>query len=431
MKQTSYALTSCLLSSSALYKQHVELLLTGSCPASGQEVANSLSFKIHARADSLCRPIVPTHICIIRVIPSLVLPYYVLRVSTSSSHNISNNPSPVLPILNSARSAVCQSPSPEQVITMAKAPLVYAASASAGSMHVGVVSAGQTDDTRVHTSTPAISSATPTNINDVSETTRRDVHTASSINTAQSRFPKPAVKEPNLAHQAALRRVKGKDVAPALTNKAQPTANSKPVLVRKSSAKTDMRMKQKPTIDTASRSPKLPPLESFSFQDILASIGPDAEESIEAIAEICGRSKMSLAEEHSSHRPPHGDLQNFQNSPADSVLPMKLETVEETRPKGPHTRSKSRALALALASAYHGNDAVTGDATAAASNVTISGRNRTPTSSCPGPASLLPQILTWLRCSNEAPSSAGRDDAAVTRVRALHNSLSDAASIQS
>ena len=312
---------------------------------------------------------------------------------------------------------------------MAKAPPVHAASASAGSMHVGVVSADQLDDARVHTSTATSSSAAPTNSSNVPEITRRDIHTASSINAAQRRFPKPAAKEPNLAHQAALRRVKGKDVAPAPTNEAQPTANSKPVLVRKPSAKTDMRRKQKPTIDTVSRSPKLPPLESFSFQDILASIGPDAEESIEAIAEICGRSKMSLAEEHSSHRPPHGDLQNFQNSPADSVPPMRLETVEETRSEGPHTRSKSRALALASAS--HGNDAVTGDATAAASNVTISGRNRTPSSSSPAPASLLPQILAWLRRSNEAPSSAGRDDAAVTRVRALHNLLSDAASIQS
>ncbi|KAL2040604.1 hypothetical protein N7G274_006583 [Stereocaulon virgatum] len=314
---------------------------------------------------------------------------------------------------------------------MAKAPPTHAAPASpAGSMHVGVVTADQADHAQVHRSTAASSnSAAPSSNGNVPEISRRDVHTASSINAAQRRFAKTAAKEPNLAHQAALRRVKGKDVAPTPSTKTQPTTNSKPVLVRKPSAKTDMRRKQKPSIDTTPRSPQLPAPESFSFQDILASIGPDVEESIEAIAEICGRSKMSLAEEHSSHRPPHGDLHNLQYSPADSVPPMRLETVEETGSERPHTRSKSRALALASASP--GNDAVTGDTTAEASNVNVSGRNRTPSLSNPTSASLLPQILTWLRRSNQAPRSTGQDDGAITSVRALHNLLNDAASIQS
>ena len=295
-------------------------------------------------------------------------------------------------------------------------------------MHGGVVTADQADDAQVHTSTfPASSSAPLANTN-VPEITRRDVHTASSINAAQRRFPKPAAKEPNLAHQVALRRVKGTHDAPTSAPDSQPAVRSKPVLVRKPSTKTDMRRKQRPTIDTASRSPKLPPLESFSFQDILASIGPEAETSIDAIAEICGRSKMSLAEEHSSHRPPQGDLQNFQNSPADSVPPMRLETVEEARSEGSQTRSKTRSLALAAASQAR---EVTGDATAAASNVNISGHNRTASSSSPVQASLLPQILAWLRRSGEVSNLANEDDGAVTRVRALHNLLNDAASIQS
>ena len=263
------------------------------------------------------------------------------------------------------------------------------------------------------------------------EITRRDVHTASSI-SSQRRFPKPAAKEANLAHQAALRRVKGKDVAtqPPPTPSHSSTT-SKPVLVRKPSNKTDMRKKQKPTIDTRARSPKLPPVESFSFQDILASIGPEAEDSIDAIAEICGRSKMSLAEEHGSHRPPYGDMQFRQNSPAESVPPMRLETVEETRSEGPHTRSRTRALALASAS--YARETISSDATAAASNIVITGHNSTASLSHPAQASLLPHILAWLRRATPsgANDSSGFSDRNDGAVRALHNLLNDTASMHS
>ena len=277
---------------------------------------------------------------------------------------------------------------------MIKARPAHAAASAAGCMHGRVVQASADqppDDVRLQQS-----SSTRAPLDSVpAEITRRDVHTASSINS-QRRFPKPAAKEANLAHQAALRRVKGKDVAtqPPPTPSHSSTT-SKPVLVRKPSNKTDMRKKLKPTIDTRARSPKLPPVESFSFQDILASIGPEAEDSIDAIAEICGRSKMSLAEEHGSHRPPHGDMQFRQNSPAESVPPMRLETVEETRSEGPHTRSRTRALALASAS--YARETISSDATAAASNIVITGHNSTASLSHPAQASLLPHILAWLR----------------------------------
>ena len=263
------------------------------------------------------------------------------------------------------------------------------------------------------------------------EITRRDVHTTSSINS-QRRFPKPAAKEANLTHQAALRRIKGKDVATqAPPNPSHSSTTSKPVLVRKPSNKTDMRKKQKPIIDTRARSPKLPPVESFSFQDILASIGPEAEDSIDAIAEICGRSKMSLAEEHGSHRPPQGDMQFRQNSPAESVPPMRLETVEEIRSEGPHTRSRTRALALA--SATNARETISSDATAAASNIVITGHNSTAGLSNPAQASLLPQILAWLRRATPsgANDSSGFSDRNDGAVRALHNLLNDTAIMQS
>ncbi|MCJ1287559.1 hypothetical protein MMC26_006911 [Xylographa opegraphella] len=64
-----------------------------------------------------------------------------------------------------------------------------------------------------------------------------------------------------------------------------------------------------PASKASSRSPShaLPPLSAFSFADILASIDQDVKAEIDSIAEICGRSKLSLANEYGSHLPPHGE----------------------------------------------------------------------------------------------------------------------------
>ena len=50
----------------------------------------------------------------------------------------------------------------------------------------------------------------------------------------------------------------------------------------------------------------LPPLSAFSFSEILASIDSDVSADIHKIAEICGKSKLSMANEYGSHLPPHG-----------------------------------------------------------------------------------------------------------------------------
>ncbi|KAK4690805.1 hypothetical protein P7C71_g6066, partial [Lecanoromycetidae sp. Uapishka_2] len=299
------------------------------------------------------------------------------------------------------------------------------AAASARDMQEGVVQKASADDDVSGQKKSFTSSAS----NAASEITRRDVHTASSIN-AQRRFPKFTAKEPSLVHQANLNRANGQDVARSSPIDSSSTDYSKPVLVHKSSNKTEMR--RKPTSHAANGSPKLPNLESFSFQDILASIGPEADASIDAIAEICGRSKMSLAEEHGSHMPPQGNVRIArENSPADSVPPVRLETVDETRSRRPHTRSKSRSLALA--STTEVRDAVAGDAIAAMSNVTShthtnnEGRGDSVASSAAGQGYLLPHILGWLRGSNTATSGdASQTDGAA---RALHNLLNDSASI--
>lgn len=266
------------------------------------------------------------------------------------------------------------------------------------------------------------------------EITRRDVHTASSI-SAQRRHYKANPKETNLAHQAAIRRsaVKGKDSAQIIPLESSSAANSKPVLVRAPSIKTDMKRKTKTRV--GAESPQLPPLESFSIQDILTSIGPEAEASIDAIAEICGRSKMSLADEHSSHRPPHVQLVTTGSSPAESLPSMRLEPVVEATSVGPQSRSKTRSLNLARA--FPDRETAVGSTTAATSNVTsqaqakVMKQTRNETSAEPAPAPLLSQVLAWLRRStpgNEAASTSDRD----TRVEnTLRSMLSDTDSMRS
>ena len=271
------------------------------------------------------------------------------------------------------------------------------------------------------------------------EITRRDVHTASSIN-AQRRLAKSSAKE-DLIHQQAARRCKTgessqtKSPESQITSpKSQTTTSSKPVLVRGPSIKPDMKKKHQPV--DKSTSPKLPPVESFSFQDILSSIGQEANESIDAIAEICGRSKMSLAAEHSSHRPPQGQFATTRSSPDPFFLPARLEPVAETSSNRPQTRSMSRSLALATGSAHNG-DGLPGEPTAATSNVTSHTHTSSSGHGKGGPSttasvSLLPQVLAWLRRSgsattNEQSSASGQD---VGAINAMHRLLSDTSEAQ-
>lgn len=109
----------------------------------------------------------------------------------------------------------------------------------------------------------------------------------------------------------ALRRLNG---TASKAKKPSSAANSKPVLVRSHS--TDMLSSKAAMPDISERMQdrsaekahyELPPLEAFSFQEILQSISSEIKVPIDRIAEICGKSKLSLANEYSSHMPPHAE----------------------------------------------------------------------------------------------------------------------------
>ena len=106
------------------------------------------------------------------------------------------------------------------------------------------------------------------------------------------------------------------------------TFPSQPVLIREHSA--DASAHSRPGI----RSPRrrdpntimngngngLPPVSAFSIQGILEAIQEDIEGDVDAIAEILGRSRLVLADQHESHLPPQGIIR-------DNVRP--LQAVEE------------------------------------------------------------------------------------------------------
>lgn len=74
---------------------------------------------------------------------------------------------------------------------------------------------------------------------------------------------------------------------------------------------------------TQKHEPELPSAEDFSIEGILRVIEPDIRGTLDSIAEICGRSRLSLANEYGSHIAPLGEIR---------APPGGLVTVEEAGP---------------------------------------------------------------------------------------------------
>lgn len=73
---------------------------------------------------------------------------------------------------------------------------------------------------------------------------------------------------------------------------------------------------------------RLPPVSSYSFSSIMATV--DDEEfrtAIDAIATLCAKSSLSLANAHDAHLPPLGEISAASQRP---VLARRLTAVQET-----------------------------------------------------------------------------------------------------
>ena len=268
--------------------------------------------------------------------------------------------------------------------------------------------------------------------------------------------PELQAREPNLAHQAALRRLNGvssNSRSSAENASAASSQSTEPVLVRTytnpahlkgSSRQAKMDENRRSWI--GDKADGLPPLESFSFGEILASIDPEIRATIDAIAEICGRSKMSLADEYGSHLPPQGELTSLHESDEareevlarprswqESVLfPSQLPTMES------RDRRSSAALAL-IGSSSQRKVATPGVPTAATSNVSSQFRHE-PSSqvsqmvlpSNDQNSSLIPLVLAWLRrpgVSSGATENRHQPQQDYTAVDALHRVLMKASGL--
>lgn len=225
-----------------------------------------------------------------------------------------------------------------------------------------------------------------------------------------------ALPESNSAQEAALRRLSG--TSPRRKKfeavDSTPSSTSQPVLVRTYSGSSGRvgsskqgEMEKNRKLNVKNKPCDLPRLESFSFQDILASIDPDIHLSIDAIAEICGRSKLSLADEYSSHRPPHEELTSLQTD-LGTVLPAHLSPVQEySRQNLDADRRNSASLAL-IGSSHQKKNGIQSLPTAATSNVhsascaepTVAKSSNFTSSLSEEQSSLLPHLLAWIRRSS-------------------------------
>lgn len=256
---------------------------------------------------------------------------------------------------------------------------------------------------------------------------QRDREEANKDKNVQPSAPEIPPREPNLAHQAALRRLHGVSSNPRRVHEAIDTSPSssaiEPVLVRSYNHPTptddpsrNSRMRNKGRSRVDDKSCELPPLEKFSFQDILASIDADVKGSIDAIAEICGRSRMSLADQYGSHLPPQGELTSLIEHGHTQILQSgDLIPEQESSPSFQLTRNQTQvqdqrhSASLALVGNLHPGGTVTPSAPViATSNVNFQPIPNSFTSeqfdaglaSNEPQSTLLPHVLSWLRRSS-------------------------------
>jgi hypothetical protein len=84
-----------------------------------------------------------------------------------------------------------------------------------------------------------------------------------------------------------------------------------PTLYRQASSMTSAGSGQLAAMASAAQSnplSSLPPVSEFSFSHVLLTVSPDIQDALDAISEICARSRYSLADEYGAHLPPTGEI---------------------------------------------------------------------------------------------------------------------------
>jgi hypothetical protein len=130
--------------------------------------------------------------------------------------------------------------------------------------------------------------------------------------------------QPEVKNQSSK---KEQSSAPIVVNTADPMPRNK--VLRNSGSRTQRTL--------AKTTHMGPDPASFSFAEILASIEDDIKGDIDAIAQIAGKSRLSLANEYDSHLPPHAQIaapagsamSGIRFATPELVFSQQLETVDE------------------------------------------------------------------------------------------------------
>ncbi|KAJ5573805.1 uncharacterized protein N7459_008232 [Penicillium hispanicum] len=147
-----------------------------------------------------------------------------------------------------------------------------------------------------------------------------------------------ALQQSDLAARPSSR----KDRAPNPSSGRVSAVPTQPVLVRaysgnaenttrKSSTMTPRRLflfsGSKSSTPPRRPGPPLPSDQDFSIESILQAIEPDIRGTLDSIAEICGRSKLSLANEYGSHIAPLGEIR----APPGGLVPVEEASSTDER----------------------------------------------------------------------------------------------------
>ncbi|EGD88318.1 hypothetical protein H112_04803 [Trichophyton rubrum D6] len=157
----------------------------------------------------------------------------------------------------------------------------------------------------------------------------------------RGRLFNPALDDPTLARRTtALRQLHGITRPPQRKHRqsasiaSRASLSSQPVIVRTYSggSERESTMSRRRSSDREQKTTNAPParlpsVDEFGIEGILQSIEPNIQVTLDAIAEICGRSKLSLANEYGSHRPPLGEIRAPARTSDHGLL-----TVEEASP---------------------------------------------------------------------------------------------------
>ncbi|KAI9651105.1 hypothetical protein NHQ30_001142 [Ciborinia camelliae] len=177
--------------------------------------------------------------------------------------------------------------------------------------------------------------------------------TASLVESEEAARGEHILDEAKVAHRlTALRSLNGANRSHHRYAKSTGETFNQPVIVRTYSGAIRPRSQQDPiaakkqngTAGIASNKMdmKLPPVEAFSFKGIMDEIKHGVSEDLERIAEICARSKYSLANQHEFHHPPHGSGDRIPQIGIASGADLGVPTLQAVDPDDNPTRNLAR-----------------------------------------------------------------------------------------